>query len=203
MGLGASCYESCADSSQPSASTWPQAIAAPESSIGVSLLCQLDRTNRLKVGSVHRLIAATILGQTIRPNNRGNPSIERATCARCWTCKCAAGKTQLGPCQGGLVHAAGCAGPRGRARVRGIVATATWTSSKPEPQHRYGSGLGRVCLDPAGAVEARLPVAQAHVVHPYLGAGPGRVDKFVVADVNTDMAESPAHGVEKNQVARL
>jgi hypothetical protein len=68
-----------------------------------------------------------------------------------------------------------------------------------------GRVLRRAALrgDAAGAVKAALPVAHAHAFHAHFSAGLGGVDEFAVADINADMAESAAHGVEKHQVAGL
>ena len=69
------------------------------------------------------------------------------------------------------------------------------------PRPSASSGLQAGALDPARSVESLLPIAAAHIVHPDFGARLGRVDKLAVADVNPNMAERPAHGVEENQVA--
>src|SRR6202012_2457406 len=58
-------------------------------------------------------------------------------------------------------------------------------------------------LDPPRTGKALFPVAVIHVVDTDRAARGGRMHELVVADIDADMRERAAHGVEEHQIARL
>ena len=57
--------------------------------------------------------------------------------------------------------------------------------------------------NPAGAVVALNPVAAVHALDANFGTRARGVHEMVVAEINADMREGTAHGVEEHQVARF
>src|SRR5674476_23141 len=75
-------------------------------------------------------------------------------------------------------------------------------------QHRLdaGGGLRRGSISGRGLHAARtiktpVPIRHFHIFYPYFGARLGGVNEFALTDVDADVAESVAHGVEEHQVA--
>ncbi len=66
-----------------------------------------------------------------------------------------------------------------------------------------GSRLRSEFYDPTCAVVTFHPVALAHVLDTNLCAGAGGVQKPIVAEIDAHMRESPAHGVEEDEIAGL
>ncbi len=78
-----------------------------------------------------------------------------------------------------------------RAAGAGCCGACDLVRSVPPPTHA------------ARAVEAACPVAAVHVLDADLGARARRMDELAFADVDADMAEGAAHGVEEHEVAGL
>ena len=70
-----------------------------------------------------------------------------------------------------------------------------------------GCGAGQVdsadLWRAAGAVEALGPVVDPHVLDTHLAPGTRRMNELAVADIDADVGERSADGVEEHQIARL
>src|SRR5665647_919570 len=65
---------------------------------------------------------------------------------------------------------------------------------------RRGSISGRG-LHAARTIKTAIPIRHFHIFYPHFGARFGGVNEFALTDVDADVAESVAHGVEEHQVA--